>query len=634
MTADKIQLPQEQSPELNKWLDSALDAKSQEITFTKPSPTDLEPNSPINISRFGFRNPDDLKTFLLSPAGETVKGEIAERLAEEEAIKERQQREQQEHMSMLTRLKALLLLWIAEEDSEAASDLRELIEEQNTKAINQSKQAANPQTQDAGKADKQLQETLARYNDVIKDYQNQQEQLQQEEQTLQEQLTEYKERRQALNDKEALFNQHMDAFEQETVTLNENLTKLQDMESKIEEYQNQIKQKTEEIEKLSSSENTQDIQTADRLLKERENLEAELKNTQSDRNELKADINKQLDEQILAVNAELEKQYEEANNITDEKQAEELAKNMQLQYQKLGALNDFKSALNGEKTFLNAEGNKITNPKEATYIVENNKQIVNKDGKSYLLNKNENINELSPERLNEANQEFEKRKPEMMVVKNLVKQNFKLEGELHDSRINETTAKLSENQGKQREVDNKIKLFESSRASLNQANADANSVQQNSATTAAPVPTPSSNKANASAMPIIPAATNAVAFFAKKFLLPFFNSKKGDINSHELFDEIDKKAKNPREAKEVKDYFKKALEYLGIGTIPSYAPLPHTTMQSLLKNMAQFGADPYKPNLTNLQSPADTAQPGVMLDEPNEEPEFNPSPFNTSPSPR
>lgn len=104
--------PLANNPEADHWLDEAI--MSQPLYFAEPSDKDLDPDSPINLSRFGLHNATQVKAFLSSSAGETLKTEIKAQAALDEAIEEQHMFELREQEKQNQLIKAHLLLWLIE----------------------------------------------------------------------------------------------------------------------------------------------------------------------------------------------------------------------------------------------------------------------------------------------------------------------------------------------------------------------------------------------------------------------------------------------------------------------------------------------------------------------------------------
>lgn len=570
------------NPEAEQWLDNAL--QSQPLHFKKHSEVDLDPNSPINLSRFGFRNPNDIKIFLLSPAGDTVKGELSAQIALDEAIEEQQKFEQREHAGFIHRLKAYLLLWLIEKKGHAAEQLRELIEEQNNKAINQSKLAAQtsaPTTSRAAPKSQGLQQTLNDYNSAIKEHETQYKRVSEEESSLTESFEKLHRQKVALENKHAVYMEKLDKFDAE-LEQHEQLN-VDELDAKIQAIETEIHAQSEKIMDLLASDTPGSEEEARKLL-----------------------------DQQNALNLEL------------------------------ASLKDLHAQQNEKKVFYDADGDTTPSAKNAAFVVNSNQKIIKKDGTYYLLNQTENFDDLSPEQRQKAKADFQKAEPELMSVKKAVVHTLKMEKEFHnlDKKIDEVSQKTEEKRSEKMNLENKIMLLQSVRASIMQ------NPELNQENTPKPTPTMSGKAPSMSVSP-----PQSVIKFSVK-LIPFLNMP--GLSSKRLFDEVDQDVNtNKKDKSEIKDYFTKLLKQLGLGKIPSLAPLPQTTMQSLLQHMARFGADPTKPGVTPIKSPLDlqndvkmsppqeslhptlSAKTQILRTQKIEEPAPKPEskPFNPTPSP-
>ncbi|MBI2786067.1 MAG: hypothetical protein HYX60_07095, partial [Legionella longbeachae] len=134
---------------LSNKLDSVINQKfiDKSLTF---SPSDVDTTSDlkgpdhkptsIDLSIFGLHNPGDIKTFLLTPAGATIKYKIGLEKAAEKAREEERKLQIQEHIIEEQR-KILLFHWLlSEEEKEAQAAQEELILLQNEQAIKNSGQ--------------------------------------------------------------------------------------------------------------------------------------------------------------------------------------------------------------------------------------------------------------------------------------------------------------------------------------------------------------------------------------------------------------------------------------------------------------------------------------------------------------
>ncbi|MDR3501517.1 MAG: hypothetical protein P4L79_02945 [Legionella sp.] len=575
--------PLASNPEADHWLDEAI--KSQPLYFAEPSDKDLDPDSPINLSRFGLHNANQVKAFLSTSAGETVKTEIKAHVALDEAIEEQQMFELREQENLTQRIKAHLLLWIIEKKGHAASHLRELIEEQNTKAINQSKPDAKQQTKapnESLKATEMLRQTLNNYNTAIKECEEQHELVSAEESQLTEEFENLHKQKVILDNKHELFMNQMAAFHEQ-----------------IESY---------------------------------EQLSDEDLNTQM--SQIEAELHRQTEVILDTLDSGEPGSEEKARELLDQ----QVALNLDL-----AQLKDIRSKRDKQKTFYDADGVEVPSAKEAAFIIGNDKKVVNKDGQYYLVKKEDNINEMTKEQLAQASSDFQKAEHEISTVSKAVTKTLKMEKAFHnlDQRIDDVSAKTQEKRDEKMNLENKIVLLQSVKASFLQQNPG---LEQE----AAPKPTPTlSGKAQSVSMPT--PAPQAVIKITHT-LIPFLSL--GRRSPNEISEEIDKSQNlNNKEKGQAKDYFSRLIKLLNLGKIPSIAPLPETTMQSLLQHMSRFGVVQSKPGVSTEKGPLDLQEDVKMsppLDGPHakvgpkppapkpvnnpEEPEmkpFNPSPFKT-----
>ncbi|CAM4487527.1 MAG: hypothetical protein LEGION0403_FIIPPAGN_00383 [Legionella sp.] len=570
--------PLANNPEADHWLDEAI--KSQPLYFAKPSDKDLEPNSPINLSRFGLHNATQVKAFLASSAGETLKTEIKAQAALDEVIEEQQIFELREQENLNQRIKAHLLLWFIEKKGHAASHLRELIEEQNTKAINQNKpDAKGTAPKESSKAPPELlRNTLNSYNSAIKECEEQHKLVSTEESKLTDEFENLHKQKARLDNKHELFINQMAAFHEQ-----------------IENY-----------EQLSNEE-----------------LDAQM-------GEMEAELHSLTDVIFKTLENDEPGSEEKARELLDQ----QVALNLDI-----AQLKDIRAKRDKQKSFYDANGVNVPSAKEAAFIVSNDKKVVNKNGQMYLVKKEAKIEDMTKEQLAQASSDFQKSEHEISTVRKAVTKTLKMEREFHnlEQRIVEVSVKTREKRDEKMNLENKIALLQSVKASFMQQNPG---LEQDTA----PKPSPTlSGKAQPVSMPA-PAPQSVIKI--THTLIPFLSLR--PRSPIEISEEVDKnKSLNKKEKGEAKDYFSRLIKLLSLGKIPSVAPLPETTMQSLLQHMSRFGAVQAKPGVSTEKGPLDLQQDVKMsppLDGPyakvgpkpptpksaQEEPEmkpFNPSPF-------
>lgn len=159
---------------LDEWVDFifAEDAKKTDPASEELSKEDFRPT--VNLGRFGLKTPEQVKKFLHSPAGEATIGEIGAHLALEKAIEEEQRMAQQEHRLLMSKIQALLFLWYLNKESNAAEKIKEIVIQQNEKAIEHAKSTGS-ETQTSSTTSqsiKDLEDTIANYSKAIEAIQN------------------------------------------------------------------------------------------------------------------------------------------------------------------------------------------------------------------------------------------------------------------------------------------------------------------------------------------------------------------------------------------------------------------------------------------------------------------------------
>ncbi|CAM3032712.1 coiled coil protein [Legionella steigerwaltii] len=151
-----------------------------------------DPNSSINLSRFGLQGPDSLRRFLLTPAGETMTEELVTEKEQQQAIEKMHLDQIQEHIRMEQIRRAFFHFLLAEEDAEAQKAQNELIAMQQEKTLTNEKKAqekaAPPQP------NKATQEAIKNYDSAIK-------QLENDRDALEERSKKLKQERKLINNK-------------------------------------------------------------------------------------------------------------------------------------------------------------------------------------------------------------------------------------------------------------------------------------------------------------------------------------------------------------------------------------------------------------------------------------------------
>lgn len=284
---------------------------------------------------------------------------------------------------------------------------------------------------------------------------------------------------------------------------------------------------------------------------------------------------------------------EEAHALIDQQNALNL---------QIASLLDIKSRHDKDRekqtVFLDDEGKITSSHKDSSFVLPKQlaqtKQLVKEHGQYYLIHSDKKLSDLNSGEKAQAKADFDGMSHEIMSVKKAVQHTRKLEMEFQDSRIQDAEGRIGENQLQLVMLSNQMTLVQASR--------------ENAETLRLPKPTP------------------PVSAFFKKNEEIF---KTPSLSSQLLFTQVDKT--HPKNAQEIKAFLKKSLTLLGLSQIPSIAPLPQTTMTSLLQHMARFGANPYKFSLSPKEIADHPLTPMENSLDCKAKRTFNPSPFSKTP---
>lgn len=547
---------------INERLDVAIQSQVDTGALSFSSPEDVaDPNpSTIDLSQFGLHNPEDIKIFLLSPAGETVTHEIGAELALERATEEERQLQIQEQITMQERRRGLLFHLLLAEEAEAKKAQNELIEMQQEKILKSNQQT--PQNKTTPKENEALKDTLDRYDSSIRSFQKQQANLKEEEKALTLELSMLEEESVAIDERHNTYNNVLNAYDRSAPTFENNP----------------------------------------------EMLELEI-----------SSLERQIDRMTQSVFNELDKGNEkEARKILNQQNALNL---------QLASLKDIKSKVGNEKVFfdadLNSEG--VTYDKALFALPKDQAQgLVKHNGEYFLLDKGENWEDVKSDssKLANAQARFEKTKPEIMSVKNVVQHVKKQEVELNTTRQEETRSKIAVNKAEQLMVENQITLLQSARANAQQAAfksaLDLPMQSPGSTITTQKIGLGLTSIPTATQSPKISSAPSPQIFNAAAFVQTISNepkptwgfmfSKVKTIQDPRAQKDLDKflteeaKKNLPEEQKNELDKFNPEALKRKLMSMLEKAPIPEIAMNSFLKHMAEF-EDAYKPNVTSEESP-------------------------------
>jgi len=398
----KTDVTKEPTPALDKWAESVF-------------PSDMDADSAEYLSRFGLHNPEDIRNFLLSSEGQTVRTKIAAHVALEHAYMEEQRMQIQEDIAAQHRLKAILFLWFAEKEADASEKLKGWIEEQNSKAI---KNAKEPEaTTRLSQRDQDLTTAITSYNKAIESNIERGELLKNEEKELKKQLETLDKQEKVLTAKHLAYDRNINEFD----TAVDMSCKTPDSTSLVIEHWTREAnlQSQEVIEKLDAGDE---------------------EGARTSLNELNA-----LNLKIASLKDLHAQQLKKHDYVNDEGQP----------------------CSAKEAQFVVKPGQKIVKDEEGKH------HLINLAPGQDLDQEWNRIKE-DPVAKTQTHQNFENSKQELMSVKKVVHHHKNLETAAHNEQVTDTKTKIKENQAEQVQVENQITLLQSARANaqtqLNQPN--------------------------------------------------------------------------------------------------------------------------------------------------------------------
>lgn len=528
-----------------------LSSKTEE----KPNPTltssenTQEPKpTPIDLSYFGLKNPDDIKIFLLSPAGASIKDEIAAELSFNEALQEERLLEIQEELIKKEEQRALFFQWLLKDKEEAKEAEEELFELQQE--IIHEREVYVPSTSPAPPAEN--------FDDLRDFYQRDMEHLNQDQQSLSEQWEELLNEAELLNEKYNAYEEALDELDQLADTFENN-----------PENENSLEDLNHEIDQIGQQE-------------------------------------KDIDEKL--------------NQEPSEEEKHQLGNQIKLLQLKKASLQEIHAVKKGEKKFVDAEGkSEGVTSRNAAFLLSKDQELKNEKGEHFLLEKGQKWEEINDSDKAKAKQNFDHSKNELKLVRNHVQDEKKREIDSHIARV-------AANKVERLTINNRMSLI--SRAAqvhgLNYSNFQHLPLHPPKSTL-----TPNQVKSAYSATP----KSEKLAYQAptpkptpqiyQAALVQTLQDSKKPITWGDLFSFV-KTIPNPRtkedtekfltekeekEIQKIKDKNKNTFDLSPdelkekIKEMLRLAPVPETTMNDLLKNMARFEKDAYQPSVTTEISP-------------------------------
>jgi effector protein LidA len=535
---------------LDQWVDSIISRLQDKEDPERKK--DYRPT--VNLSRFGLKTSEDVKTFLQSPAGEAVIREMGAKLALEKAIVQEQQLQAQEHRLLMSRLKAFLFMLYLSDKADAADRARDLIIKYNELSQEKAKHAATDSPKKDTKRNEALAESIAKYEDAVRQAQ---ENVAKGE-VLQKQRDELVKEGEHLQAKYNVYDASLEEFDKSDAAR----IKLTPDEIKVQA--NQLSPEMDEhakmIHKALEGGNARDARG---LL-----LKAQI-----------AQLAKQMDAQADNINdLLLAGKDDEARALLEQQNALNL---------KAANLHDLLAVNDKRKYYVNEQGEKTHNFHEAQFILVRGQKIV-KDGQGeiYLLQPNQDWESVKNDSAAKARalQDYKDLKPQLMCVKKVVAHNKGLETAMNQDQIAETDQLIKANRAEGLLIANMISQQQAARSSA-QYELDNPGPARNVSR-----PTPTAGNA---AVPK-PSQASATLFYREQIQELKLAQ---NITYEQLHSLADNLPRGPNQ-EAAKEYLKQ---------MPRTGNIPHLQMQSMLQNMERFGIDATKPAVTKIQNPLEKA---------------------------
>ncbi|KTD64869.1 hypothetical protein [Legionella spiritensis] len=554
------------------------------------------------IGRYGIKSSKDIITFLKSPAGKATKTLIGEQLAELAAMKDFQRQQYQTAAIRRHNLLAFLLMGLLYNRIAKAKHAREILREMDAE-LEKSRSSQEKSTASSTKESKNpYSELLASYEASHNEVQNKLSDKLLESEQLEQDIIALENQGDNIDLRYDTFEDHLgqlDDYLQLADTDHPGLDKqIDELEQQIQALQKQLSSsETGPEARLAitgseatgehspiSREHPRDVEKKISRLQERAAFLKERQSSYSpkERRQLIESRLKQLEEQ-------LDKQVTEIDSLIEQGRDEEAMKRLHehngLHIQAAG-LKDMLDVVKdpeekGKKILFNSEGKQVHSFKDADFIVANDKKIVKgEDGKFYLLGASQDINSMEQEDRLKAQKEFEKVRPEISSLKNLVQRNKTLEKTFHTERMQTITGQSDNLQKEILDLSNQLTQLQAAQASV------ANKISQ--------LDNPSANP-NMTPLPSTPTPTPSMAKIPR-------------VTPPESYRHVLNLLRhNPNPSPEIVNQLKGALSSTAtmsneafmkeLNKIRPGMPGSDLAMQNMLKNLERFGKESRKPNV-------------------------------------
>ncbi|KTD48840.1 Dot/Icm system substrate protein LidA [Legionella rubrilucens] len=570
------------------------------------------------VGRYGIKTAKDVIAFLKSPAGDSVKIMIGEELAQVAALEEFKRQEYQTHEIRQHRLLAFLLLGLLYREAharhvvEANTQQAEARVQQGEANISQEQQRAREQRTAA------LNQSLTSFNNTAAAIESRLSQKELELDSVQREL-------QAINPQEMalryeIFDQHLSEldiqFQLPELDIDEQIASLETQKAALEAQLQAQAPETLASALVDPNAPPQGLDSGN-LREKIDQLSARIHALKQQKIAGANAHIPQIEDKIKALSDKLESQLDDIQQLIESGKDEE-ARKILLEHNglhlQIAGLKDMMGVLKGEKVLYKEDGQVAKSFDEAAFVLPMDKKVVKRDDKFYLIGAKQDLSTMDEHDVLQAQKDFERARPEISNLKLLVKHNHGLENE-----------RLQQVQDKSRSLHNDIMTLRNQLTQIQAARSEVVAEMQKLDPTmtpeslirpSIPTPTPTSKPVNSVGKPA-PQVPHSTQVFKMLFeiiqRLP--PDPKGAADQLEKEMEDMHKAKGKPMSEKVREILRKEiLDPVRNGI----TPIPKIPMDTLIRCMPYFGANPEKPN---VMPPTPTSQAN--------KPE-TPTPFSTT----
>ncbi|WP_133127125.1 hypothetical protein [Legionella nagasakiensis] len=533
---------------LEQWFAKVEAGIREDAAANKSERLKAERTSPGLIARYasqyGFKNPEQLVAFLKSPAGETTKEVIGAQIAETIALQQELQQQLRDEEIRRHRLMAFLLLYFLSKRDAKAQELKERIQEEIDKLLQEERTIEKASTASPTP-------TAADYEARLAPYRAQLANSLKELETLDEEMNVLEAKTEQIVSKYLNYATRVTSAEEEIHTLlnGRDLHALKDEEkpSLHADIDRQIAAFTQKMETNALQiQRLVDESMHDGFVEQRH-----------------------IDEGLVEKEFLGRPLLEAARAKIEESTADNLH---------IAALKDLKSVLNGEKVFCARDGELVSSVDKAELVLpkdmaedlrKKKEQLVEHEGKFYLIKQGQDIRDLSTDEKQTAHEACKRLRPEERVtVKHLIQHNSRLEHQENNRHKDVVLQKQQLQVQKVMEFANAVAKIQAERA--NQA-----TLEQQAQATPGQQPQPSRGLSSSPMSPTPPRMTP----------LPTTSAKTAASPAHAQVTKVLQPVRHalPQEVIDVLQKVPNHKMQLQLAKLKAGEPIPDQTWQALMK---------------------------------------------------